>query len=218
MQELQIIQSKLKAPKGQTNKFGGYKYRNAEDILEALKPLLEEQKAVITLSDKLIQLGERYYVEATASITCPSGEVSVTAYAREAQTKKGMDEAQITGSASSYARKYAMNGLLAIDDTKDPDNHDNSKEGASSKKESSPQPNVSIEHVGRDPEATAQQFENINELAKKAKVTLDQVDSKIASMKFKGTDGLKTKLKELNKAEAATIIGQLTAKLQEGNK
>jgi hypothetical protein len=122
---LQQIQSELKAPKGQTNTFGGYKYRSCEDILEALKPVLAKYQAAVILSDEIVQLGERWYVKATATLKSKEGDISVTAYARETETRKGMDESQITGSASSYARKYALNGLFCIDDTKDADTMDN---------------------------------------------------------------------------------------------
>lgn len=113
------IQTELKAPKGQYNSFGKYKYRSAEDILEAVKPICKNHKAVITLSDKIKNVGERYYIEATATIIdIEDGTIlQNTAYAREEETKKGMDGSQITGTASSYARKYALNGLLCIDDT-----------------------------------------------------------------------------------------------------
>jgi hypothetical protein len=117
--KLANIQQNLKAPKGQLNKFGGYKYRNCEDILQAVKPLLGD--LVLNLSDSIEQVGERYYIRATACLTDGNETVTVTAYAREEENKKGMDASQITGSASSYARKYALNGLLAIDDTKDAD-------------------------------------------------------------------------------------------------
>lgn len=119
---LHTIQSELKAPKGNYNSFGKYKYRSCEDIVEALKPLLAKHECHLILSDDVVMVGERIYVKATASIY--QGAVIVgtsTAFAREAETKKGMDESQITGTASSYARKYALNGLLAIDDTKDAD-------------------------------------------------------------------------------------------------
>jgi len=120
---LQSIQAELKAPKGQTNKFGGYKYRSAEDILEAVKPLLNKYNAYLTISDDIVEVGGRVYVKATATLhESHKGEIaSTTAFAREAEVKKGMDDSQITGSASSYARKYALNGLLCIDDTKDAD-------------------------------------------------------------------------------------------------
>ena len=122
MKELINIQSELKAPKGQYNSFGKYKYRSAEDILEAVKPLCAKYDCELTLSDEMVYIGDRYYIKATAKIEHEgSSPVSVTAYAREAETKKGMDESQITGTASSYARKYALNGLFCIDDTKDAD-------------------------------------------------------------------------------------------------
>lgn len=122
MKELISIQSELKAPKGQYNSFGKYNYRSAEDILEAVKPLLKKHNCILTLSDALENIGSRYYVKATATLTEESGEsISITAYAREEETKKGMDGSQITGTASSYARKYALNGLFLIDDTKDTD-------------------------------------------------------------------------------------------------
>lgn len=117
------IQQALKAPKGQTNTFGKYNYRSCEDIVEAVKPLLGEQKAILTISDEIKLVGERYYIFATATIIdAETGEtVAVTAQAREANEKRGMDTSQVTGATSSYARKYALNGLLAIDDTKDAD-------------------------------------------------------------------------------------------------
>lgn len=121
MKELIEIQKKLKAPKGQYNSFGKYKYRSAEDILEAVKPLCHEKNCTLTLSDEMVNIGERYYIKATAKITNGTEDVVVSAYAREDETKKGMDGSQITGTASSYARKYALNGLFCIDDTKDAD-------------------------------------------------------------------------------------------------
>ena len=122
MKELIEIQQKLKAPKEQFNDYGKYKYRSCEDILEALKPLLYEYKCQLTLKDELIYVGTRYYIKATATIMNGQGhEVSTTALAREEETRKGMDGSQITGTSSSYARKYALNGLFCIDDTKDID-------------------------------------------------------------------------------------------------
>lgn len=119
---LQEIQSELKAPKGQRNNFGNYNYRSAEDILEAVKPLLKEHNCALVINDEVLEIGGRIYVKATAMIAFENQPfASASAFAREAENKKGMDEAQITGSASSYARKYALNGLLAIDDTKDAD-------------------------------------------------------------------------------------------------
>lgn len=115
------VQQRLKAPKSQRNNFGNYNYRSCEDILEAVKPLLEQEDATLTLSDELTQVGDRYYVKATAKFVQGDDTIETTAYAREAETKKGMDDSQITGTASSYARKYALNGLFLIDDTKDAD-------------------------------------------------------------------------------------------------
>ena len=129
--KLAAIQTALKAPKSQKSKSIGYRYRSCEDILEAVKPLLAEHGAVIQLSDALELVGQRYYIKATASlIDTDTGEsTSVTAWAREAESRKGMDDSQITGSSSSYARKYALNGLLAIDDTRDADSMDNRDTG-----------------------------------------------------------------------------------------
>lgn len=136
---LQDIQSKLKAPKSQYNKFGNYNYRNCEDILEAVKPLLAPHKAAVILYDTIEAIGTRFYVKATATLKAGDEEISVTAYAREEETKKGMDGSQITGSASSYARKYALNGLFAIDDTKDADTPtNNSQKGDSAKSNPAP--------------------------------------------------------------------------------
>lgn len=122
-EKLAAVQRELKAPKGQFNSFGKYKYRSCEDILEALKPVLGKHGCAVTLSDEVVQVGERFYIRATASIMdCESGEWAFnTAFAREDADKKGMDGSQITGTASSYARKYALNGLFLIDDTKDAD-------------------------------------------------------------------------------------------------
>ena len=119
MSALTEIQKKLKAPKSNYNSFGKYNYRSCEDILEAVKPLLGDNK--LTLSDEVVQIGDRIYVKATAVFRDGARETRVSAFAREAESKKGMDESQVTGTASSYARKYALNGLFLIDDTKDAD-------------------------------------------------------------------------------------------------
>lgn len=122
MKELIAIQTELKAPKNAYNAFGKYKYRTTESILEGLKPLLEKYKCYINMTDSVYQVGDRHYVVASASITNEAGTTILSnGYAREENEKKGMDGAQITGAASSYARKYALSGLFAIDDTKDPD-------------------------------------------------------------------------------------------------
>jgi len=127
MKKLIQIQAELKAPKQQKNNFGGYSYRSCEDILEAVKPLLLKYECMLAITDSIELIGDRYYIKATANFSDGDKEKEVSAYAREALTKKGMDDAQITGSASSYARKYALNGLFLIDDTKDDDSTNDGK-------------------------------------------------------------------------------------------
>lgn len=146
--KLMQVQSELKAPKGQYNSFGKYKYRSCEDILEALKPVLTKAEATVNISDELVLIGARYYVKAMATfVDVETGEsVSGTAYAREEETKKGMDGSQITGTASSYARKYALNGLFLIDDTKDADTDECQQQGAAKAQQ------------GSKPAANAQQY------------------------------------------------------------
>jgi hypothetical protein len=118
---LSAIQADLNAPKGQTNKFGGYTYRSCEDILEALKPLLAEHRAAVTLTDELVNTEAHIYIKAKATLLTTDGEICCEALAREPMDAKGMSSAQCTGAASSYARKYALNGLFCIDDNKDAD-------------------------------------------------------------------------------------------------
>ena len=126
IKELIKIQSALNAPKSQRNSFGNYNYRSCEDILKALKPLLFENDCMVTITDEVAHIGDRYYIKATATISNSEGlSISVSGYAREPLAKRGMDDSQITGATSSYARKYALNGLFAIDDTKDADSQDN---------------------------------------------------------------------------------------------
>tara|TARA_R110000772_G_scaffold60108_7_gene135703 strand:+ start:1726 stop:2286 length:561 start_codon:yes stop_codon:yes gene_type:complete len=129
MSELLHIQQTLKAPKGQFNKFGSYKYRSCEDILEALKAPLKSTECYIVISDDIVLVGDRYYIKATVELK-KDGKLleSASAFARESLDKKGMDGSQITGTSSSYARKYALNGLFAIDDTKDSDTNENAPE------------------------------------------------------------------------------------------
>lgn len=121
---LLTIQSVLKAPKNQHNDFGDYDYRSAEDILNALKPILKAYNSTLTLSDEPVLVGDWHYIKATATLKTPDDEYTVTAYAREPEAKKKVDSSQITGTASSYARKYALNGLFLIDDTKDSDTNE----------------------------------------------------------------------------------------------
>jgi hypothetical protein len=121
IEKLVLIQSELKAPKGQTNKFGGYKYRSCEDILEAVKPLLKREGLYLSLTDEIVCQGTRYYIKASAIITDGVDRWSVDGWAREEETKKGMDGSQISGASSSYSRKYALSGLFGIDSEKDSD-------------------------------------------------------------------------------------------------
>ena len=128
-QRLLNAQSELKAPKGQYNNFGKYKYRSAEDILEAVKPINAKHGVLLTITDEPVLVGDWHYIKATATITDGTESIVVTAYARESLNKKGMDDSQITGTASSYARKYALNGLYLIDDTKDADTDEYRNQG-----------------------------------------------------------------------------------------
>ena len=176
MKELINIQSELKAPKSQYNSFGKYQYRNAEDILEAVKPLLKKNNCHLTITDEIILIGDRYYVKATAEITNGTEVVVTSALAREEESKKGMDSAQLTGATSSYARKYALNGLFCIDDTKDSDYNNQGDKGGqeSAKQVSAPTkevkqaPNVpSITEEVKTEIAQAQTSDDINKLWKK---------------------------------------------------
>ena len=183
-EKLLAIQQELKAPKGQYNSFGKYKYRSCEDILEAVKPICAKHNAVLTVSDELVYMGDRYYIKATATLVnaentgvkiykheydeitnYPTLEViNNTAYAREEETKKGMDGSQITGTASSYARKYALNGLFCIDDTKDADTDEYKKQ------EDKPEPKVNETMIKAIKEAATKYAEikngNADELLK----------------------------------------------------
>lgn len=151
--KLMEIQTKIKAPKNLYNSFGKYKYRNAEGICEAVKPYLAEQKCALTLSDEIIDVGGRIYVKATATLrdTETLESISVSAMARESEEKKGMDESQITGTASSYARKYALNGLFLLDDTKDADSdeHHNETEGKKKRAEEEEAHDKAVEDISK---------------------------------------------------------------------
>lgn len=176
------IQTELKAPKSQYNKFGEYRYRSCEDILEAVKPLLAKYNAVIDVSDELVLIGERYYIKATAALTCVESLQSVasTAYAREPDNKKGMDPSQITGATSSYAHKYALNGLLCIDDTKDADSNEVRKqaentpdeEPLSKRSKSGPAPNPDLVEELMNIIAAYSDLEAMNDFSTKYKEKL----------------------------------------------
>ena len=147
-EQLREVQAELKAPKGQYNSFGKYKYRSCEDILEAVKPLLQKHQLTLTISDQIVTYEGRVYVQATASVGNSDGEsIHTSAFAREPFEKKGMDESQITGTASSYARKYALNGLFLIDDTKDADTDENRMERDGRQKKTTDRPLVSEDQI-----------------------------------------------------------------------
>lgn len=160
-QKLIEIQAELKAPKSQFNKFGGYNYRNCEDILEAVKPLCAKHEIVPLLSDEIVMIGDRFYIKATAKVTDGKDEIATTAFARESKDKKGMDESQITGSASSYARKYALNGLFCIDDTKDADFMDNSQSNKQQQPKPQQQPPKEAHVKGYDEFLALQKTKNV---------------------------------------------------------
>lgn len=190
------VQSDLKVPKNNFNDFGKYSYRSCEDILEAVKPLLREQGLVLTLRDEIVQIGDRYYVKAIAEV-CGEGDETfqVSSYARESEVKKGMDESQITGTASSYARKYALNGLFAIDDTKDADTNEHKKQAdnAPAKPKASPKKSISNE-----------QSKLIIKLMTE-KGAPSQNDQKFLLKKLTDKDSLKT----LTQKDASKLIEQL---------
>ena len=169
---LSKIQKEMKAPKSQFNAFGKYKYRSCEDILEAVKPFLNG--TVLYISDEMVLIGERYYLKATATLRNGDDAVSVTAYAREEIEKKGMDSSQITGAASSYARKYALNGLFLIDDTKDSDATNEHGKGAGDEKPKGSQVEQLKGKLGgndaADPYLTEAQAKDIIGQLRKAKI------------------------------------------------
>jgi len=152
--KLHEIQTQLKAPKNQFNSFGKYNYRSCEDILEAVKPLLNG--LVLLLSDDIIQIGDRYYVKATATLTDGKDTISNPAHAREEADKKGMDASQLTGATSSYARKYALAGLFLLDDNKDADTQDNSKQDK--KQDKSSEPKKEADKPNRTPDEMRQEM------------------------------------------------------------
>ena len=198
-QKLLSIQTELKAPKNQFNSFGNYNYRSCEDILEAVKPLCKKGNVLLTLSDTIKHVGERYYVEATATLydVETDGCISVSAYAREEETKKGMDSSQITGAASSYARKYALNGLFNIDDTKDSDST-NEGEG---KHKTSPKPKA----------------EPKNDYQSQLKELMDNSKGKITGTMIAETIEKKfgkRKANELNETQFLALLEELTNETQ----
>lgn len=176
IQKIKSVQQELKAPKSQYNSFGKYHYRCCEDILEAVKPLCDQNNLVLTLSDEMIMLGDRYYVKATATVYDATSvdQLSVSAYAREEFDKKGMDGSQITGAASSYARKYALNGLFCIDDTKDADSDESAPSAPARIEKPKSKPSAKAPET-KAPETESKQFE-FCEMCKKPIVDIIQGD------------------------------------------
>jgi hypothetical protein len=193
MKALEKIQQELKAPKGQYNSFGKYKYRSCEDIVEAVKPLLAKNGCQLTLSDDMVEIGGRVYVKATATITDGKETEVVTAFAREPDQKKGMDESQITGTASSYARKYALNGLLLIDDTKDPDTDEYHQQ-------------ITQNSAPQVQKASGKQIALIIELAEKAGMPVVSICKKVGV----------SAVEDIPAISAGKIIDQLKGKLAHG--
>lgn len=180
-QRLAEAQNELKAPKGQWNDFSKFNYRSAEDILEAVKPINTKHNLLLTLSDKPLAVGDRIYIEVTATITDvtdPTNQITVTAYAREAISKKGMDDSQITGAASSYARKYALNGLYLIDDTKDADTneHHQQVQNAPQQQNYNQQNNLSTQQQNDFGSLVNEIVNRVNELAKKSGKTSQEIN------------------------------------------
>ena len=192
-EKLLNIQNELKAPKNQFNKFGNYKYRNAEDILEAVKPICLKYKAVINVGDTIIQVGDRYYVEAKAFITDvenPAEYIENRAFAREEENKKGMDTSQVTGATSSYARKYALNGLLCIDDTKDTDSEEYQQKGTNKAIQKSNKPKTDykqllldkLKELGIDINTYAKEHKlSVKTTQEEAKKLLEQLESGVVA-------------------------------------
>lgn len=174
---LRNIQCELNAPKNLYNSFGGYSYRSCESILEAVKPLLKKHNADLVITDDIKMVGDRFYVKATAVFTAGDDEVVVTAYAREPEHKTKSDDAQVTGAASSYARKYALNGLFLIDDSKDADTDEyraesETKGAARSERKSAP---INEPPQEPAPKITAKAVEQLHSAAQEAGITIDQI-------------------------------------------
>ena len=182
--KLSGIVKELKAPKNQINSFGGYKYRNCEDILEAVKPLLDG--LFLSISDEIVVVGDRYYVKATATVTDGETSHSASAMAREALNKKGMDDAQVTGATSSYARKYCLNGLFGIDDSKDADSDEHRKDSEGRAKAQSNQQN----NRQSQPARNGPSHEEVSELCDKMAMASSMGELKqVFAKAFKMTTG-----------------------------
>lgn len=192
------IQSELKAPKNNFNSFGNYKYRSCEDIVEALKPILKQQKATLIISDTIELIGDRFYLKATATLMDieNGGQLSASAYAREEESKKGMDASQLTGSVSSYARKYALNGLFCIDDTKDSDSLNKHDTETTESPKSSPR---QTQNQG----ISEAQVKRLCAIAKGKKISVETVKRKVLE-EYK-----KTNISDLSKTEYDELVNRI---------
>lgn len=201
LEKLLAIQIELKAPKNQYNSFGKYKYRNCEDILEAVKPLCLKNKAVLTVSDEVENIHERYYIKATATLhdTESDETILVSAFAREVENKTGMDGSQVTGASSSYARKYALNGLFAIDDTKDSDTTNTGDKG-----EDKPKSGQTVEKKETKPQKADKQV--LSEVEKQLKELAEEHGYELEDIRMSCQEYFKKSINELTDEELAKII------------
>lgn len=197
-EKLLEIQTELKAPKSQYNDFGKYNYRNCEDILEALKPLLAKVKATVVITDEIVNIAQRFYVKATVRLINVENEevIETSAYAREPENKKGLDESQITGSTSSYARKYALNAMFAIDDTKDSDYAPDSNSKTATAPKNKPLSKETQEEINR----------RIMEYTKLSKIPVSEITAELSKV-------VKKELREINEIEAKMIVSYLGGKI-----
>lgn len=206
---LMAVQAELKAPKGQHNSFGKYDYRSAEDIIEAVKPLLKENGLFLNMSDEVVLVGDRYYIKATVKVVdVVTGEsVQTSALAREASQKKGMDESQVTGTASSYARKYALNGLFAIDDNRDADTDEYARQASQNAAGARPSRNAGnykgTPQGGGSDEIRRKAMHGLSDAMKKAGLSKEEV-SAICGVHFK-----KTSASELSNGQLSILAAHL---------
>lgn len=208
---LQAVQRDLKAPKAQNNSFGKYKYRSAEDILEAVKPLLNDNGLILTLDDDVVVVGDRFYIKVTATvIDSVTGDNIIThALAREPLVKKGMDDSQITGTASSYARKYALNGLFAIDDTKDADTDEYTAQTSQNRAGAAKPQNAGTSKGSANDELMRKAMHSLTEKMKAIGCTGAEV-SALAGVKIG-----KTSTKDMSVGEISTLANNLESWIQE---
>ncbi len=189
-EKLTNLQVELKAPKGQRNSFGKYNYRSAEDILEAVKPLLKKYNLSQIISDDIEFIGDRYYVKSTVTLINSENseeKISVTGFARESETKKGMDDSQITGTASSYARKYALNGLYAIDDTKDSDTNEYKMQTMNTKERKIQELVELAEKLGYTNEQMSKMINSTFKKKSSNELTVKEIDELMGYMKSAGS-------------------------------